>query len=161
MESLMADRRRIEERIRRKEAEIQSLEAQIKDAKVYIQALQDVLRMFPRQVGSQMEPASVLRPSSLVAQARNILLREGAPLHVDEILRRLGKPLDRPNKTALSGSLAAYVRKGQIFTRAAPNTFGLTEFQIDEPSDEIPGDELPPDFGSDSPDENLVDEVPF
>jgi hypothetical protein len=31
------------------------------------------------------------------------------------------------NRSALSGSIAAYVRKGEIFTRPAPNTFGLLE----------------------------------
>ncbi len=146
----MADRRRIEERIKRKEQEIQLLEGQVKDAKVYIQALHDVLKMFPREEGESSAIAA-LRPGSLVALAREAVWKQGAPLHIDEMLKRMGKPLDRTNKTALSGSLAAYVRKGQIFTRPAPNTFGLVELEQAQPPPSPA--EPPPDFGLDDDDE--------
>ncbi len=136
----MVDRRRIEERVRKKEQEIQALEAQIKDAKAYLQALQDVLKMFPRDAAEAVDAATVLRPGSLVAQARDVILKHGAPLHVDRILSDLNKEVNRTNKIGLSGSLAAYVRKGEIFTRPAPNTFGLIELQPEEPTDEVPAD---------------------
>jgi hypothetical protein len=38
------------------------------------------------------------------------------------------KPIAKNSKTSLSGSLASYVREHKIFTRPAPNTFGLVEF---------------------------------
>ena len=66
----MHERRRVEERLKRKEQEIQALEAQIKDARVYIQALQDVLRLLPRDPDSEPGTETMLRPRSLVAQAR-------------------------------------------------------------------------------------------
>ena len=44
----MNERRKIEEKLRRKEQEIGALEDQIKDARVYVQALQDVLKLLPR-----------------------------------------------------------------------------------------------------------------
>jgi len=48
-------------------------------------------------------------------------------MHITELLEAIGKPGDRMNRSALGGSIAAYVRKGEIFTRPAPNTFGLLE----------------------------------
>lgn len=125
----MNERRRIEERLRKKEQEILDLEGQIKDARIYVQALQDVLKMMPKDQDEIIDPDSVLRPGSAVAQARTIILQQGGPVHVDEILRLSGKEVTRDTKAALSGSLAAYVRKGEIFTRPQPNTFGLLEME--------------------------------
>jgi hypothetical protein len=126
----MNERRRIEERLRKKEQEILDLEGQIKDARIYVQALQDVLKMMPKDQDEAADPDSVLRPGSAVAQARTIILQNGGPVHVDEILRQSGKEVTRDTKAALSGSLAAYVRKGEIFTRPQPNTFGLLELEV-------------------------------
>ena len=150
----VVDRRRLEEKARKKEAEIQALEAQIKDAKVYLQALQDVLRMFPRDVAEAVTAATSLRPGSLVAQARAVILKHRTPLHVDRILVDLKKEVNRANKTGLSGSLAAYVRKNEIFTRPSPNTFGLIELQS-----ESCGEALPADFGLDTPRQPDMDEI--
>jgi hypothetical protein len=36
--------------------------------------------------------------------------------------------LNKSTRAAVAGSLSAYVRNGEIFTRPAPNTFGLIEF---------------------------------
>ncbi|MEX2629295.1 MAG: hypothetical protein WD341_05090 [Tistlia sp.] len=155
----MADRRQIESMIKKKEQEIQALEGQVREAKVYLQALQDVLKRFPRETASDPNAATSLRPGSMVARAKDAIQQAGHPLHVDEILRAEGKELNRPNRTALGGSLSAYVRKGMIFTRTAPNTFGLVD--LPEPAERH---EPPPDFGTeppapDSPD--LDDDIPF
>lgn len=139
----MADRKKLEEKIRKKEQEIQLLEHQVKEAKVYIQALQDVLKMFPREVSADVSIESTLRPGSFVAQAREAIIKSGRPMHVSEILKEIGKEETRNNKTGLSGSISAYVRKGEIFTRAGPNTFGLLELAQKEPVAMQP----PPDFG--------------
>jgi hypothetical protein len=158
----MANRRRIEERIKRKEAEIQALETQIKDARTYIQALQDVLKMFPREEADSLDPSSVLRPGSLVAQARDVLIEVGRPLHVDDILQRIGKDITRSNKTGLSGSIAAYVRRREIFTRPAPNTFGLIELQETQGNHtKVSSHEPPPDFGIGPTNQDDDDEIPF
>jgi seryl-tRNA synthetase len=125
----MADRRQVEARIKKKEQEIQSLEEQIKEAKVYVQALQDVLKMFPRETTGAGDAEAMLRAGSSVAQAREAILKHGRAMHVDEILRAIGKEASRVNKTALGGSISAYVRKREVFTRPAPNTFGLIELQ--------------------------------
>jgi hypothetical protein len=148
----MTERRKIEDRLRRKEQEIIALEDQIKEARIYISALQDVLKLLPRDSDQEGGGDAILRPGSLVAQARNIIRAKGSAVHVDEILRILGKDVSRENKAALSGSLAAYVRKGEIFTRPAPNTYGLiAQEPIREP---LPRLEKPSStFGEDQEDD--------
>lgn len=131
----MNQRQKIEERLRRKETEIQNLEAKLKAAKVYVGALRDVLGMMGREsrsqavadtsVGTDRNPA--LREGSSVAQARAAILRQGVPMHIDELLPMLGKECTRVSRASLTGSLAAYVRRHEIFTRTAPNTYGLLE----------------------------------
>jgi hypothetical protein len=125
------ERKKIEDRIRKKEAEIQELEMQAREGRVYVQALQDVLKMLPkeaRDTESGSESASIaLREGSLASQARDAILKLGRPVHVSELLAEIGKEDTRENKTSLSGTLAAYVRKREIFSRPAPNRFGLVE----------------------------------
>ena len=142
----MAERRHIEGMIEKKEQEIQDLEDKIKEASVYLQALRDVLKKFPREGSSEELPTSSLRPGSMVAEARDLILLAGKPMHVDELLKAKGKPLTRDNRTALGGSLSAYVRKGTIFTRVAPNTFGLMELDT---TASVKGAEPPAGFGVD------------
>jgi len=62
----MNERRKIEERLRKKEEEIREFEAKIRDARIYVQALQDVLKILPR--GSERNiRAGALRPGSRAA----------------------------------------------------------------------------------------------
>jgi hypothetical protein len=160
----MAERDKILDKIRKKEQEIQELEARIQDAKVYLQALQDVFKMFPRQ--SEVDPATLLRPGSLVAQAREVILKNGAPMHVNDIVKALGRDITRSNQTGLSGSIAAYVRKGELFTRPAPNTFGLIELERTDTGPKQQIDEPPDDFGQEpkpAPERSseFDDDIPF
>ena len=123
------ERKKIEDRIRKKESEIQDLEMRLRDSRVYIQAMQEVLKMLPRDGGSSAaaEVPITLRDGSLASLAREGILEKGKPLHVSELLGTMGKEDNRDNRTSLSGTLAAYVRKGEVFTRPAPNRFGLIE----------------------------------
>ncbi len=124
----MTNRSRIEERIAKKEKEIQELEVQIREARAYVQALHDVAKHLPREAETEKEADALLRPGSGVADARSALLKAGKPLHIVDLLRAMGREINRKNKIGVSGSLAAYVRKGEIFARPKPNTFGLIEF---------------------------------
>ncbi|HVZ02292.1 MAG TPA: hypothetical protein VHA35_22490 [Dongiaceae bacterium] len=154
----MADRRQIESMVKKKEQEIQELEEKVRETRVYLQALQDVLKKFPRATGGEPPAASTtLRPGSTVALARESILKAKRPLYVDDLLRDQGKELTRENRTALSGSLSAYVRKESIFTRTGPNTFGLLE--IDDSDDSA---EPPADFGKEpAPSSTDDDDIPF
>ncbi len=141
----MNERKKIEDRIRKKEEEVQELEAQTRDARVYVRALQDVLKMLPRETESASDSPTTLRVGSSVAIARDIILKKGVPVHITELLKDMGKDLTRESRASLGSSLAAYVRKGEIFTRPAPNKFGLVELGHTEKEE---GDNEPPeDFG--------------
>ena len=114
-------------KIERKQQEIMDLEGQLKEARSYRQALEDMLKLLPRDGVNTGSAGQFLRPGSGLAKAREAILKDGQPLHITALLKALGRPLDRINRSGLSGSLAAYVRKGEIFTRPAPNTYGLVE----------------------------------
>lgn len=135
-------RKELNKKIQRKREEIYALEIGLGQAKAYLQALEDTSRMLPRDGQDRQETA--LRPGSDIAKVRDILRLAGAPLHVDAILEKLGKPLTKNAKVSLSGSLGIYVRDDKIFTRPAPNTFGLQEFDRGDACDT---GEPPEDFG--------------
>ena len=64
-------------------------------------------------------------------------------MHINEILTKLGKSIDNQNRVSLVGTLGSYSRKGRIFIRTAPNTFGLLELGHREAT----GDVIPEMFG--------------
>jgi hypothetical protein len=148
----------IQDRIRKKEAEIQTLEDRLRAAKIYLQALQDVLAAVERDVGPPL--ADALRTGSSVAQAREAILRAGKPVHVSDLLAALGKDVTKETRASLASSLAAYVRKGEVFTRPAPNTFGLVELgHATEP--EQTEAEPPSDFGRPKARADEDTQIPF
>lgn len=75
-----------------------------------------------------------LRPDSEIFKVREILRDAKQPLHIDEILIRLGKSGDNKKKLSLAGSLASYVKQRRIFKKTLPNTFVLIE--LDENKEE-------------------------
>jgi hypothetical protein len=162
----MMSRRKIEERIAKKQQEIQELELQMREARAYIQALQDVAKMLPREGDAERETSDVsqqgetMRPGSYVADARDAILAARKALHVVDILKATGRENNRKNRTGMSGSLAAYVRRREVFTRPRPNTFGLIELSSENPSAPHPAPAVqsgppgpPDDFGLDRADE--------
>src|SRR6266851_6954391 len=137
----MGVRHDFERRISKKQQEIADLELQIRDAKSYLQALQDSLKLIPREGNNNGSSESDLRPGSALSKAKDAIKKAGKPLHINDLLIAIGKPVDKKSRVSLAGSLSNYARKGEIFTKTAPNTFGLKEF--DPPSEE----ELPESFG--------------
>jgi hypothetical protein len=143
---MMGDRAKVEDKLRRKEAEIVSLEEKIRTARVYVQALRDVLRVLSEDEEEDVNADTTLKPGSTVAQARDAILALGKPLHVNDILREMGKAVTRESKNSVIGSISAYVRRGEIFTRPAPNTFGLVEMGHQQSTGNVT--EPPEDFGA-------------
>ena len=142
----MEERRKIEERLHKKEQEIANLEDRLRTARVYVQALQDILKMLDADDGGD----KVLKAGSAVAKARDAILKAGKPLHVTTILESLGRDASREGRSSLTSSLAAYVRRGEIFTRPAPNTFGLSD--LGHKTTEAGEEDGPPEgFGGTSP----------
>jgi hypothetical protein len=143
----MGARESLQKLIDRKLAEIDRLEAQLRDARVYVQAVQDSFKLLPREENDAIS-SKELRPGSALAQVQEFLRREGTPQHISAILEFLGKPVDKQNRVSLSGSLGGYARDRRIFTKAGPNTFGLIEFNAKTEKEEEPDlPELPEDFG--------------
>jgi len=143
----MGARESLQKLIDRKLAEIDRLEQQLRDAKVYVQAVQDSFKLLPKEE-TGAETSKELRPGSALARVQEFLKREKTPQHISAILEFLGKPIDKQNRVSLTGSLAGYARDRRIFAKTGPNTFGLIEFEAnsdESPQPELPG--LPDDFG--------------
>jgi hypothetical protein len=131
--------------IERKQAEIRELEVQIREAKSYLQALRDSAKLLPKESDNNGVASAGfnLRPGTSLAKVRDIIKEIGVPMHINDILTRLGKTIDKQNRVSLVGTLGSYSRKGRVFSRTAPNTFGLLELGHSE----AVGDELPEMFG--------------
>lgn len=140
------------DKIKKKETEINGHETKIKEAKIYIQALQDMLRAIPGEdVGPvAIEPSdNILRPGSMPYKTHELLTKARKPLHISVILKGIGEEPTRQKKASLVSSLSTYVKNQQIFTRPFPNTFGLIGM-----ADTANPDEPPEDFGLFKDDEN-------
>jgi hypothetical protein len=129
--SLMSFRDDILKRLERKKAEIAKLESDLAVARSYAQALEDTLKLAPRD-GMEEQPPEVkpLRPGTALAKAREAILNAGKPLFLSDLLAALGKEDTNANRLSLAGSLGSYVRDRKIFTRPGPNQFGLIELQV-------------------------------
>lgn len=137
----MDERGKIADQIRKKEREIESLEERLKTARVYLHAFRDVLKMLDTAPASG-SGAAALKPGSAVAQARDAILRARKPLHITALLGALSKEDNRESRASLASSLAAYARRGEIFIRSAPNTFGLSE--LGHEAIKVPDEVVPP-----------------
>jgi hypothetical protein len=148
----MGARESLQKLIDRKQNDIYRLEQELRDAKVYIQAVQDSFKLLPKEEGQKQ--AAPLRAGTAVAMAESFLKSKGEPQHISAILEAQGKEATKENRVSLSGSLGGYVKDGRIFTRPAPNTFGLIEFGALEGESEGEGEEdnpdLPDTFGLDN-----------
>ncbi len=128
------------ERIKKKEDEIQELETKIREAKAYLQALQDTIRLLPRERGVSNSVESTLKPGSAISKVLALLKNSGRPMHITEILEGIGKPVNKKNRASLSSALGWYVRKEEMFTRSSPNTFALISMEghlNEEPPDDF------------------------
>ena len=141
--------RQLSRRIKRKEAEIQELEnekrslrsrtarieSEIQAATAAVEAFKEALSLAP-EASSGMAGVTELRKGSTTAKAYEALKDAGEPLHINKLLAAIGREPTRSARTSLSGSIAAYVRRGEIFTRTDPNTFGLVEWASGETNEE-------------------------
>jgi phage shock protein A len=126
-------RAKFDQKIRKKQHEIEELEKQIaalqqqiRDANVFISTMEEAKRMLPKNNGEEDTSDDVqasLKEGSALAQARDVLLKAGKPLHVDEILRQMGKEVTKKTRTSLAGSIAGYARDKRVFEKAGANIF--------------------------------------
>ncbi len=141
----MGIRENLQKLVAKKLEEISSLELKIKEANAYIQGLQDSIKLLPRDASNGAE--YTLRDGSALAKTRDVLKAAGAPLPIADILKALGTPQDKKHRISLAGTLSGYARDGKVFTKTAPNTFGLIEFRTVQSNE----DEIPEEFGSMEP----------
>ena len=136
----MGIRENLQKLIVKKLEEIAALELQLRETKAYIQGLQDSMKLLPRDDGNGVAEHT-LREGSALAKTRDALKAAGTPMPIVDILKAVGKPVDKKHRISLAGTLSGYARDGKVFTKTAPNTFGLIEFgtaRIEEDEDEIP-----------------------
>jgi len=121
----MIFRKQIEQKIEEKKGEIAEYQSKILESEASVRAFQEVLKVLPRKNGVT-DDSPFIRETSLVGKARKVIMRNGSPMHINKIMDVGG--FQKEKKQSLSGMLTHYVRRGKIFTRPAPGTYGLTEF---------------------------------
>lgn len=129
-------RKEFEKLIEKKRTEIVEAQKAIDSAEAYIQAMLDAIRKLPKE--DAVAPA--VKPGSDVEKVRDAILAAGKPLHLNEIIEALGRTADADTKAKIAGLLGWYTSKGKVFTKTAPNTYGLVEVTS-----------IPSDFGEDPP----------
>src|SRR4051812_45782355 len=122
----MAARDEVLKKIAKKHQEIKDLELTIREARAFVQGMEEVLKLLPKD-SSAASPDQILRPGTTIFNAREAIKAAAKPLHITEILKALKMEPNKKNRLSLSGSLSGYARRGEVFTRPAPNTFGLVE----------------------------------
>lgn len=108
------------------QSQLRELDTRLREANAALAAYEEIARIAPEDADEQEGPN--FRAGSTVALARAALQKVGEPMHISKILESIGKSNTHEQKVSLSSSLAAYVRKTQIFTRPEPNIFGLIEW---------------------------------
>ena len=131
----MSTRKKIERMIEEKRHEVESYKSMIREAEIYLKALEDTLLLLPRvEADSETAPDIRLQEGSYAQQIYELLKKENTPLHIKQILAKLQIPFSSKTRASVVGSLGPYIRSGRIFTKTAPNTFWL----IEQPYNQVP-----------------------
>jgi hypothetical protein len=109
--------------ISEKEADIARLEAELSAARAYVLLLTNRLQTAERRL------AEAPQADDPVLAVRRILAGAGQPLFIDEILHELGQPVSRDAREDLRRLVLPWVRRGEVFTRPRPGTYGLAEWE--------------------------------
>lgn len=116
-------------RIQKKQAEIAEMKTAVRVAEADLVAWQDAYRLLPKDGPSEMgDGAASFRRGSGTGKAYDALKRHGKPMHISDLTEAIGKKATRPNTQGLASSLRMYVNKNEVFTKPAPNTYGLVEW---------------------------------
>lgn len=124
----MGVREKFEKKIREKQEEIDELERKLNEARVYIQAMQDSIKLLPKDENGAAEKPT-FRHGSITQKTYEILKNAGKPLHFKEILAALGMEVNRQSLSTLRGSIGAYIRDEKIFFSSSPGMVGLIGYK--------------------------------
>jgi hypothetical protein len=107
-----------QQRILALKREIAALEAELKEARA-------ILSERPR--GDALKTRTrPIRPNSSVWWTHKVLVQAGKPLHIDEIVKRVGELAGLTvRKSTLVSNLSRYVKQGDTFMRPEDGTYGL------------------------------------
>lgn len=117
-------------RIEKKRTEVEAMRTALRLEERYLEAMLDAYKILPRSgedTNGTGRPSN-LRSGSNTAKAYEALKRAGHPLHVKDLVEAMGQKITRQSTQSIASSVRAYVVKGEIFTKPAPNTYGLVEF---------------------------------
>lgn len=129
----MGLKKELAKRIEKKRLEIAESKKQVELSEMYLQAMLDTYKLIPKDEDGAESVLKSPKAGTELAKAFLAIKTAGRPLHITEILKFMEKPLTQQNKTSLTGSLGAYVRRGDTFTRPGPNTFGLKLLEVADP----------------------------
>ncbi len=113
--------------IEKKRLEVDALRTQLTAAEAYIEAMQDAIKLLPKELNGDGATFQ-LREGSKLAKVRDLLAENGKAMHINQILAGIGDSPDTKARVALTGSLGQYAREGKTFTKEGPNEFGLLEY---------------------------------
>jgi DNA-directed RNA polymerase delta subunit len=148
----MGIREDLEKRIIKEQQKINLLKSQILKSEGVLQGLQEAIKLVPGSSdNTELKSTKTIsfydtrhtREGSVVEQARELLLTNGKPMRLQEIVIGLGRENTKAVRASVVSSLSRRARKHQIFVYTGPNEFGLIEWQNKHP--ESP--RLPPEFG--------------
>ena len=103
---------------------VNDLKNQLTQAESYLKGLQDAYG-FISSSNNTAKKEFALRAGSDLEKVKIVLEESKKPLHIDDILQKIGK--ESKSKVSLAGSLSGYARDGKIFRKIGPNKFGLIE----------------------------------
>jgi hypothetical protein len=131
-------------------AELAEIEAELRDARAILSGRVETVVVPEQQPKSRHgftrgKRAKPIQEGSSVWWARQLLQQAGHELVVDELLAQINDlSPTKVQKPTLVSNLSRYVKHGDTFTRPAPSTYGLIEW--DQSGDEVPSGEKAPDL---------------
>lgn len=125
----------LEKRIRKQRADLDGIERDIAELEsrkrtctAVLNELETLLRLLPKTAAGKVLAEKKLRVDTDPFRAREVLRRNRGPLHVKDLLERIGGETGRNRRSSLASQLGAYAKRGEIFTKEGPNLFGLANY---------------------------------
>lgn len=112
-------------------SEMSVIQDKINTQEAKLSGMREMMEFYPKDIPvAQKRPSSQtqLRPGSDMDKARIAIAAAGSSLHITKIMIAIGRDSeDKKARVSIGSSLQAYARDGKIFTKVAPNTFGLID----------------------------------
>lgn len=116
-------------KIEAKRKDIEALKFQLVEAQSFLLGMEEALKFVPEDDALNGHNGSFLRPGTDLAKSREAILNSGRALHINEILKAIGKEVGKRQRVSLAGNLSYYAKGRRIFTKTAPATYGLIELE--------------------------------